>query len=230
MIRTIALDDEPPALNIIKAFCSTNPDVSLEKVFTSTDRALSYINNNSIDLILLDINMPTVSGIDFYKRISQDIMVIFTTSYTEYAVESYAINAIDYLVKPYTRKRFNQAIKKALDLYSMRKVASQAGELYLTIRSDYGLMKVFYTDIIFIEGLDNYLKIHLTNKQPIVVRLTMKGLVEKLPVQQFIRVHRSYIVSLKHVSYCRNKLITLTNNEEIALGSSYEQEFMKRMT
>jgi two-component SAPR family response regulator len=113
MIKAIAVDDEPPALEILENYCRRTEKVELMKVFTSTSRALEYLEQFSADLIFLDINMPSISGLEFAKRIPQQSMVIFTTSYTEYAVESYSLNAVDYLLKPYTFARFQQAIEKA---------------------------------------------------------------------------------------------------------------------
>lgn len=227
MIHAVALDDEPPALDIIKAFCDRLTNVALQKTFTRTTEALEYIATHKPSLLLLDINMPSLSGIEFYRKLPEQVLVIFTTSYTEYAVESYALQAVDYLVKPFTFNRFSQAIAKADELYQLRQLAKQTGEQYLTVRVDYGLVKLAFSDIEFIEGLDNYLKIHLKNSQPVVVRMTMKALQEKLPAPAFIRVHRSYIVAMAQVKACRNKLITLLSDEEIPLGNSYDPDFQQ---
>ena len=227
MISAIALDDEPPALEIIKSFCGRIDSIDLKKVFTKTGEAFDYLEKSPVDLLLLDINMPSITGIDFYKKLSNEAMVIFTTSYSEYAVESYNLNALDYLVKPFTFKRFFQAIEKASEFHKLRQHALQSEQDFITLRVDYGLVKLPVAPIDFIEGLDNYLKIHSSNKKPVVVRMTMKALLEKLPSPAFIRVHRSYIVPLGKVATVRNKIITLSCGEEIPLGSSYEQEFMR---
>jgi DNA-binding LytR/AlgR family response regulator len=193
MIKAIAVDDEPPALEILENYCRRTEKVELMKVFTSTSRALEYLEQFPADLIFLDINMPSISGLDFAKRIPQQSMVIFTTSYTEYAVESYSLNAVDYLLKPYTFARFQQAIEKA---EAVQRFQQNERQQYLILRVDYSLIRIALPDILFIEGLDNYLKVHVRNQSPIVVRMTMKALQEKLPDNEFVRVHRSYIVAI----------------------------------
>lgn len=220
MIRAIALDDEPPALNVLQTFCEKVETIVLERTFTGTEDALKYLEQSPVDLLFLDINMPALSGIDFYKSIPQKIMVIFTTAYSEYAVESYNLNAIDYLLKPFTFKRFQQAIDKA-DKYLRLEQPKD-----LVLRIDYGLVKIVLTDILFVEAYDNYLKIHVLNIKPVIVRMTMKALLSSLPADVFIRVHRSYIVSLNHIEHVRNKVISVAE-QKIPLGSSYEESFFQ---
>jgi len=225
MIKAIALDDEPPALEIIETFCSKVDFIALQETFTKTSEAFKYIEKNPVDLLFLDINMPSVSGIEFYKSIPQKVMVIFTTSYSEYAVEGYNLNAVDYLLKPYTLKRFLQAADKAREkYYFLHPDLVAAKEQHIMLRADYGLVKVSLADILFIEGLDNYLKIHLHNQKPLVIRITMKALLEKLPEKDFIRVHRSYIIPFSRIETVRNKIITIAG-EEIPIGTSYEENF-----
>jgi DNA-binding LytR/AlgR family response regulator len=224
MITAIALDDEPPALDVIDAFCKRIDSIELSKTFTKTSEAFSYLEKFPVNLIFLDINMPSLSGIEFYRSIPQKAMVIFTTSYSEYAVESYNMNAIDYLLKPFTFKRFEQAVQKALDHYRFTHQHEASEERYLLLRIDYSLVKILLDDILFIEGLDNYLKIHLHNQKPVIVRMTMKAVQDKLPATGFIRVHRSYVVPLARIEAVRNKLIFIAD-EEIPIGSSYEENF-----
>jgi len=224
MIKAIALDDEPPALEIIETFCMRAGNIELVKTFTKTSEAFSYLGKFPVDLIFLDINMPSLSGIEFYKSIPQKAMVIFTTSYSEYAVESYELNAVDYLLKPFTFKRFEQAVQKASEYYRFTTQQETPDEKYLLLRVDYSLIKILLDDILFIEGLDNYLKIHLHDQKPVIVRMTMKALQEKLPAAGFIRVHRSYTVALARIEAVRNKMIYI-GSEEIPVGTSYEESF-----
>jgi DNA-binding LytR/AlgR family response regulator len=221
MIKAIGIDDEPPALEILENYCQRTEKVELMKVFTGTSRALEYLEQFPADLIFLDINMPSISGLDLAKRITQQSMVIFTTSYTEYAVESYSLNAVDYLLKPYTFARFQQAIEKA---EAVQRFQQNERQQYLILRVDYSLIRIALSDILFIEGLDNYLKVHVRNQSPIVVRMTMKALQEKLPDNEFVRVHRSYIISISKISSIRNKMIFI-GEEEIPLGTSHEKAF-----
>jgi DNA-binding LytR/AlgR family response regulator len=226
MIKAIALDDEPPALEIIETFCSKVDFIVLEKTFTKTGEAFKHVEKNNVDLLFLDINMPSISGIEFYNSIPKKAMVIFTTSYSEYAIEGYNLNAVDYLLKPYTFNRFLQAADKAREKYNfLHSVAATSKEQHIMLRADYGLVKVTLADILFIEGLDNYLKIHLQNQKPLVIRITMKSLLEKLPENDFVRVHRSYIIPINRIEAVRNKMITIAG-EEIPIGTSYEENFL----
>ncbi|MBI1781674.1 MAG: response regulator transcription factor [Sphingobacteriales bacterium] len=226
MIKAIAIDDEPPALQLIETFCSRAEDISLEKTFTNPDEALKYLRKFPVDLLFLDIQMPSVNGIDFYKSVKQDTMVIFTTAFSEYAVEGFNLSAVDYLLKPFTYKRFQQAVAKAVEYYNFKNQQQSEEQKYIFFRADYSLVKIAVADIIYVEGLDDYLKIHLENKTPVVARMTMKTMTEKLPSKDFIRVHRSYIVPLSRINSVRNKTIYI-GEEEIPLGSSYEENFVK---
>jgi DNA-binding LytR/AlgR family response regulator len=225
MITAIALDDEKPALEILETFCSQLESVQLKRTFSRTGEALLYLEENPVDLVFLDINMPAMSGIDFFKKLAHPAMIIFTTAYSEYAVESYELNAMDYLLKPFTFQRFSQAVSKATELFKLHNQSGTGSDKFLYFRVDYSLVKIALADVTFIEGLDNYLKIHLFNQKPVVVRLTMKAMMEKLPEQGFVRVHRSFIVSIDKIASVRNKTIRIAN-EEIPLGSSYEEEFL----
>ncbi|MCX6216023.1 LytTR family DNA-binding domain-containing protein [Spirosoma sp.] len=226
-MKAIALDDERPALDIIDAFCSRIDSVDLVKTFTRTGEARLYLETNPVDLIFLDINMPKESGLDFSKSIPRQTLVIFTTAYSEYALESYEVEAVDYLLKPYTFDRFDKAVQRAHSRWHNRHKTDNpetAEPKQLFFRADYGLVKVTVADIIFIEGLDNYLKIHLREAPPVVLRLTLKAMLDELPAGKFIRVHRSFIVAFDKIQSIRSKLI-LIGDEEIPIGSSYEKEF-----
>lgn len=222
MIKAIALDDEPPALDILQSFCDKIDVVDLQKTFTKSDDAFKYLKKYPVDLLFLDINMPSISGIDFYKKLPHKTMVIFTTAYSEYAVEGFALSATDYLLKPFSFSRFQQAMEKA---YSQWKIQNKNPEQpYLFIRADYSLVKILISDILFIEGLDDYLKIHIQNQKTVVARMTLKVILEKLPVPEFVRVHRSFIVPISKIEKVRNKIIYI-NEEEIPVSASYEAAF-----
>src|SRR5258708_3906292 len=150
-------------------------------------------------------------------------MAIFTTVYSEFAVEGFNVSAVDYLLKPFTFERFLQAAEKAKELYTRQQERDQQ---YLHIRVDYSAIKINMADILFIEGLDDYLKIHLHQQRPFVVRMTMKAMMEKLSPTRFIRVHRSYIIPFGRIENVRNKIINLAG-EEIPIGASYEENFLK---
>jgi len=223
MINAIAIDDEPPALKIIESFSASDNIINLQKTFTKPNEALRYVENFPVDLLFLDIQMPSLSGIEFYKRIKQDTMVIFTTAFSEYAVEGFNLSAIDYLLKPFTFERFTQAVNKANEFYAYQ-LQTEKTDQFIFIRADYSLLKINTTDIVYIEGLDDYLKIHLQNQKTIVTRMTMKSILDKLPYKEFIRIHRSFIIPLSRVQSVRNRMVMVDGNQ-IAIGSSYEESF-----
>lgn len=225
MLKAIALDDEIPALEVIEAFAGRTDLIELQATFSRTGQARRFLEEHPVDLLFLDIQMPAISGIDFSRSIPKDVIVIFTTSYAEYAVESYNLNAVDYLLKPFTYQRFLQALDKACELYEARFAPAEQPPIIL--RANYGLVKVRPNDILFIEGLDNYLKIHLIDKELLVVRLTLREMMEKLSDQKFMRVHRSYIVPFDQIQQVRNKHIYI-GEQEIPLGGTYEEEFNRR--
>lgn len=225
MITAIAVDDEPLALKVIEHFCKESTVVQLVKTFTQPKDALTYLENFPADLLFLDINMPSLNGIDLYKSLNKETMVIFTTAYSEYAVQSYELSAIDYLLKPFTQERFEQATGKAQDYYQYTH-QKQATTNYLFIRADYSLVKINIADILFIEGLDDYIKVHIHQQKTIVARSTMKAILDKLPTTEFFRVHRSYIIPLKRIEQVRNKTIKI-GETEIPIGNSYEQDFLQ---
>lgn len=220
----IAVDDEEPALEIIDTFSRQSGLVELRRVFTKQGEARLYLEQHPVDLIFLDIHMPSGSGIEFIKNIEQNPMVVFTTGYSEHAVDGFELNAVDFLLKPYTISRFERAVQRAAELYKFYQQVCPVEKKYLFFRVDYSMVKVSPDDILFIEGLDNYSKIHLDGQKPLVVRLTMKAILERLPSNEFARVHRSYIVSLKRVKSVRNRSIQV-GNEDIPLATSYESRF-----
>lgn len=225
MIRAIAIDDEIPALKIIENFCERTGLIELQKTFSKPNEALKHLRKFPTELLFLDINMPSISGIELYKAVEQNTMVIFTTAYSEFAVEGFNLNAVDYLLKPYTFERFLQAVNKARDFHAASLPSKKNPDQYLFVRADYSLIKIAVSDIILIEGLDDYLKIHLqNNSKPIVTRMTMKGIMEKLSSKEFIRVHRSFIIPFSKIENVRKKIISISG-KEIPIGSSYEEGF-----
>ena len=226
MIKAIALDDEPLALKIIETFCADIDFMELEKTFSKPNEALKHINKFPVDLIFLDIQMPSINGIDFYKSLDKNVMVIFTTAFPEYAVDGFELNAVDYLMKPFSFERFTQSVNKAKEYFNFL-ISSSAGtaQNHFFIRADYKLIKVMYEDIVYIEGLNDYVKIFLLNQKPIIARMTMKNMLDRLPQDSFIRVHRSYIVSKNKITSLKNKNLFINFNDEmieISIGKSYE--------
>jgi len=227
MINAIALDDEPLALEIIKNFCGRVEYLNLLKTFTRADMALEYLDENPVDLLFLDINMPKISGLDFYKKVSPDVMAIFTTGYSEYAIEGFNLNAVDFLLKPFEFPRFKKAVEKAKEYHDFLHHKNPGAQQYLFVKVDYSITKIPLSEINYIEGQDNYLKIHMNNGKYLLVRLSMKAIQQQLPEHDFIRVHRSYIVPFKKVSSVRNKT-AYVSNAEIPISSQYIDDVLKR--
>lgn len=226
MIKAIAIDDEPPALKVIETYCEAVEGISLQRTFTRPSEAERYISKYPVDLIFLDINMPSINGIDFYKNIGRKVMVIFTTAHAEFAVEGFNINALDFLLKPIRKERFDQAIQKAVEQFELQQKSTDPSEAFLLIRADYSLHRIKVEDILLIEGLDDYLKIHLPEQKVVVTRMTMKNMMSELAHSEFVRVHKSFIVPMKKIDKVRNRVIFI-GHREVPIGNSYEEEFMK---
>lgn len=221
MIKAIAIDDELIALKVIQNFCKEVSFIELEKCFNDPKAGLKYLNKFPADLIFLDIDMPFINGIDLYRKLKQDTMVIFTTSRIDYAIEGFNLMAVDYLLKPFTFERFEQAVKRANDFfnYSSRNHKKDEGK-YLYLRADFSLVKIDISKIVYVEGLDDYLKIYIEDQKTLVVRMTMKVLLEKLSQKKFIRVHRSFIVPLQRLKAIRSKSV-LVDRIEVPLSIKY---------
>ncbi len=224
MMKAIAIDDEPLALEVLKGYCEKVEFIHLEQTFTKTTEAKDYSEKHPFDLLFLDIRMPAISGIDFFKNFEKEVMVIFTTAYSEYAIEGFNLNAIDYLLKPFEFDRFLHSVNKAREYYEYIHSAKSKEATYLFVQADYRLQKIVIEDILYIEGMADYLRIHLLNRKPVVARMTMKDISQQLP-SHFMRVHRSYIVPLARIESVRNKTIFI-HQREIPVGKTYFKEFI----
>jgi DNA-binding LytR/AlgR family response regulator len=226
MLRCIAIDDEPLALEIIKEFAGRVNFIALNKVFASAALATDYLNKFPVDLIFLDIQMPNYDGMEFFKSLLHKPLVIFTTAFGEYAVEGFKVDAVDYLLKPFDFMQFAKAVNKAKEI-SQYKTGQTAHSLpYIFIRSDYRLMKVILEDILYIEGLNDYSRIVTLRGKPIISLISLKEIMEKLPPAEFLRVHRSFIVPISKIqSYNRSQLFL--SNTTIPVGNTYMAQVKK---
>jgi DNA-binding LytR/AlgR family response regulator len=227
VINAIAIDDEPLALEVIQSYAAQVEGLTLVKTFTQTAEAKKHIEKFPVDLLFLDIDMPAITGIDFYKGLEQNTMVIFTTAYAQYAVEGFELSAVDYLLKPFSFERFSAAVTKAKEFHDFLNHRQPAGNKHVFIRSEYNLVKVPVAEIHFIEGLADYLKIHLDTGKTLLTRMTMKNMLSKLSENEFVRIHRSFIVPLNRIQSVRNKHVLLDAGKEIPIGASYEEDFNK---
>lgn len=219
MINAIAIDDEPLALKIIETFCEKSNKVNLLGSFSNAKIALDFLKQNDINLIFLDINMPDINGIEFTKLMPENTFVVFTTAYEQYALQGYNLNAIDYLLKPIPFNRFEIAINKVKTYID----GSKSKMKFITIRADYSDIKIEIDSILYIEGLDDYIKINIKNNKPIVARYTLKYFLNLLPKNQFIRIHKSFIVNKKEITKLKTKSVFI-NEIEIPIGIKYNFE------
>ncbi len=226
-VQTVIIDDEPLALEVLKQFIAQTPALQLVQSFDDAVAGKAYLQDNLIDLLFIDINMPDIKGTDLVRSLETKPLVIFTTAYKNYALEGFDLDAIDYLVKPISAERFAKAAQKAIEFYSLKKsVKLQTDSLF--VRSEYQLVKIVFADIEYIESVEDYLKIHLITGRPVMTLLTMKAVLDKLPASQFARIHRSYIVPLAKIKSVVNRKVSLSS-VELPVSSSYLQ-FIKEWT
>lgn len=224
MIKCIAIDDEPLALQIITKYCEKISFLQLQKVFTNPDEAKDYLTQNNIDLIFLDIQMPDINGVQFYKNIEKKPAVIFTTAFKDFAVDGFNVDAIDYLLKPIEYDRFLKAAYKANEyLEFLSSQSTQLDSIFLKV--NYEMRKIGLKDIELIEALDDYIKIYI-QPMPVLTLMTLKSVAEKLPAQEFMRVHRSYIIPLHRVEKFNRHSIWI-QGREVPIGSSYAHVYDK---
>jgi len=233
IINCIIVDDEPLALDLLKSYIDRTPFLNLITKCSSAVEALTVIEKETVDLIFLDIQMPNLSGIDFSKMIvNTKPKIIFTTAFAEFALESYKVNAIDYLLKPINYTEFFLAANKAKSRILPQVINNlvepqKANEDYIFIKSDYKLIKIEFNDLIYVEGLKDYLKFYTINsEEPILSLKSLKSLELELPSNQFMRIHRSFIVNLKKVNKVeRNRIIY--GKKYLPISEKYKEQFQK---
>ncbi len=223
MIKCVIIEDEPLAQDLLKQFVSDHPDLNLLGLFDNPMDAIQFLESNKVDLLLLDINLPKVSGINFYKSLAQKPLVIFTTAYTDYAVEGFEIDAVDYLVKPFPFERFLKAIARIKEKLNS---ISRQDDNVLVIKSDKKIFRIPYAEVHFIESLRDFVRIH-TDDGAIISSDTLKGLMDTLPEITFIRIHKSYIINLGKVDFLEGNQISL-GNKKLPVGQSYREEINKK--
>jgi len=226
MIRCVAVDDEPLALVVLQEYISRTPNLELKQSFTDAFAALDYLKNHEVDLLFLDVRMPRITGIQLLKSLSKPPHVIFTTAYSNYAVDGFNLDAVDFLLKPFEYERFLKAVNKASEfIRSSDKPALGDNAEYIFVKSEYQIIKINLDDIKYIEGMDDYIKIFRSEKM-VLTNMPMKDILKKLPEGRFARVHRSYIVPLKKIESVRNKRIKI-DDKLIPIGDSYADGFFK---
>ena len=229
-ISCIIVDDENVAREIIASHLSRIENIEVIAQCKNAIEAFNFINNNAVDLIFLDINMPEISGIAFAKSINKNNKIIFTTAYRDYAVEGFSLQAVDYLLKPISFERMLQAINRYFEVSTQQiETQSQPSETndFIFVRSDRRMLKITFKDIIFIESLSDYLKIHLKD-QSIITRETISAIEAKLPQKDFLRIHRSYIVNLASIESFTNEEM-IVNGKALTISRSYKKDVIAKL-
>jgi two-component system, LytTR family, response regulator len=229
-MKCIAVDDEPLALALLQDNIRKVPTLELVASCSTAMEALVVLNRQEVDLIFLDIQMPGLTGLQLLQSLSTRPMVILITAYEKYALDGFNLDVIDYLVKPVPFERFLKACNKAIDYYRLKNVPGEAHSWpeYFFVNAEYGLVKIVFSDIRMIEGLKDYLKIHLGDTKPQVIRMSLKSIEEKLPPGKFFRIHKSYIVALSHVTAIRRNSVFL-GDLELPLSDLYKDDLMREI-
>jgi DNA-binding LytR/AlgR family response regulator len=222
MIRCLTIDDSPLALDLLDDYINKTDDLKLVKRCTNALEALELIRSGNIDLIFLDIQMPDITGIDLLKSLKNKPKVIFTTAFTDYAVEGFNLDATDYLLKPFSYERFRKAVDKVIQQSRLEKNQTEE-KSNIFIKSGHETLKILTEEILYIEALRDYVQI-FTKKQKILSLISMKEFMGMLPAEEFIRIHRSYIISLDKISKISARKV-LVGNKEIPVGDNYKDEF-----
>jgi two-component system LytT family response regulator len=233
MIRCIAIDDEPLALSQIAGYIARTPFLDLKAEFDSAIKAMSFLQENEIDLMFLDINMPDLNGPDFVKSQINPPKVVFTTAYPDYAVEGFRVSALDYLLKPIDYDIFLKSANKVLEWYRLNEIKStriEGNDKFLFLKSEYKILRINLSDITYIEGMREYVRVHMTGQKPVMTIISMRRIEDYLPHDRFMRVHRSFIVNLEKITTIDRNRIVFDNNVYIPVSSQYSDKFQEFLT
>ncbi len=232
-ITCVVVDDEPMALNLVESYVEKTPYLELKKKCSSALEALEYIKATPVDLLFLDIQMPDLTGIEFSKMLPRETRVIFTTAFDQYALEGFKVEALDYLLKPFDYAEFLAAANKAQTWFELVKGNKQTQNLiseekeFLFVKSEYKQLRIKLADVLYFEGLKDYIKIWLKdNPKPVLTLMSLKSLQKELPEAQFMRVHRSFIVSLKNIEIIERSQIII-NDQRISVSEQYKPQFLE---
>lgn len=220
-IKCIAIDDEPPALVLLRQYIAQCPGLQLLQTFDDAITGSEFLRQNPVDLLFIDINMPDITGLDLVRSLEEKPMIIFTTGHKKFAMDGFELDAADYLLKPISFERFSKAVNKATEYFEYRKKSKTEETENLFVYSEYRMVKISLTDIEYIESLEDYIRINLTTGKPVMTLMTMKKVLEKLPTGKFKRIHRSYIVAVDKVKSILNRKARLISGAELPISDSY---------
>ncbi len=233
MITCIAIDDEPLALKQLSGYIKKTPFLTLSGTFSSATEADNFLKDNPVSLIVTDINMPDASGLDFIKNLQEPPLVIFSTAYEEYALDGFKVDAIDYLLKPYGYNDFLKAATKARQYIEWRETANQmrnnssSEDDFIFVRADNQSVKVMFNSILYVEAMSEYIKIHFKEGKAVMTFMSVKLMSESLPANQFMRIHRSYIIALDSIASVRRGEVKLTDGTVLPISASYKDDLQK---
>lgn len=217
-------DDEELARRLLADYIARARNLSLEAAFENGADALQYVRNTPVDLIFLDINMPDITGLELLRSMPHKPLAILTTAYSEYALEGFELDVVDYLQKPFSFERFLKAVNKAHEYHHPKPITSPTDD-YFFVKADSKIVKVAVDEVLFIEGLKEYVRIHTLDKK-IITLLSLSALEQKLPTSRFLRVHRSYIINYQHIDAYHNNTLEI-NGQNIPVGQSYKPQLME---
>lgn len=230
-MKCLIVDDEPLALDVLETLLKSHKELELVGRCTNAIQAAEVLRNQKVDLLFIDIQMPEVTGIDFIRSLKSPPLVVFTTAYAEYALEGFELNAIDYLLKPIAQERFDRAVAKATEYYQIKHGnevnSAELEEDYIFVKANQKLIKISYDDIKYVEAFADYVKIYIPEKR-IVTLQTMKNMERKLPTEKFVRIHRSFIVGLKHIHSYNTSEVEIDGNK-LPIGKNFKDNFMGLM-
>ncbi len=233
IIRCLAIDDEPLALNKMAGYIKMTPFFELVGLCRSGYEAIGLLSNTEVDLMFVDINMPDINGLDFVRSLHHKPQVIFVTAFSEYAIEGFRLDALDYLLKPVGYNEFLKSANKARSFFEASLPESSKTENpdeYLFVKSDYRMVRIRVNDIIYIEGMREYVRIHLENAKPLMPLISLRLLEEQLPQDRFMRVHRSYIVNLQKIESIEHNRIVFNGKVLIPVSDQYKEAFQRYIT
>jgi DNA-binding LytR/AlgR family response regulator len=223
-IRTLIVDDEPPAHRVLEKYLADLQEVELVASCTDTAEARNILSKKEVDLLFLDIRMPEESGLDFARSLKSPPMIIFTTAFPEYAVEGFELEAVDYLVKPFSKERFRKAIERVIYLRGVESSAQQtvSQKDFVLIKSDKKLYRMLCREILYLESVGDYVKVYSTRTRPLLPKITLKMLIEEMPADKIVQVHRSYAVALDAIQYVEGNQVCV-NDTLIPVSETYRR-------
>lgn len=243
-MKCLVIDDEPLALQQMSLYISKIPSLELVKLCSSAREAIEVLSKQDVDLIFTDISMPDISGVEFVRSLQTAPMVIFTTAYDEYAVEGFRLDAVDYLLKPFSFEELSKAVGKASSLFELMKLRDSKSQDdafetveeqnvtveetdYISVKADYKVSLVRYADIVYMESVGEYVRLHLVNGSSITTLFRLKNMESQLPAKKFMRIHRSYIINLAYVTAFTKVKVYMDNRVDLPVGGNYRDIFLK---